>query len=149
MRLDDVIRTTVELRHATLPSPIGFFAVHCWLVLRDAGGAHRWEVWQSRDAGGVSTGHVHCNLKAPDAGVGGGPSRVAATWSGAQAAAVAAVLRDPARYPHWDRYRSWPGPNSNTFVAWVLREAGISHRLDWRALGKKYPATRSRRDGRV
>jgi hypothetical protein len=27
-----------------------------------------------------------------------------------------------ARYPWPDRYRAWPGPNSNTFVAWVARE---------------------------
>lgn len=27
-----------------------------------------------------------------------------------------------ARYPHGERYRAWPGPNSNTFVAWVGRE---------------------------
>lgn len=26
-----------------------------------------------------------------------------------------------ASYPHGDRYRAWPGPNSNTFVAWVAR----------------------------
>lgn len=26
-----------------------------------------------------------------------------------------------ASYPYTDRYRAWPGPNSNTFVAWVGR----------------------------
>ena len=23
-------------------------------------------------------------------------------------------------YPHRERYRMWPGPNSNTFASWVL-----------------------------
>lgn len=27
-----------------------------------------------------------------------------------------------ASYPHTGRYRAWPGPNSNTFVAWVARQ---------------------------
>jgi len=27
-----------------------------------------------------------------------------------------------ARYPYTDRYSAWPGPNSNTFVAWVARQ---------------------------
>ena len=32
----------------------------------------------------------------------------------------------------------WPGPNSNTFVAWVLREAGVEHALDPRGIGRNY-----------
>jgi hypothetical protein len=27
-----------------------------------------------------------------------------------------------ASYPYTDRYSAWPGPNSNTFVAWIARE---------------------------
>lgn len=27
-----------------------------------------------------------------------------------------------ASYPHGDRYSAWPGPNSNTFVAWIARQ---------------------------
>jgi hypothetical protein len=36
----------------------------------------------------------------------------------------------------------WPGPNSNTFVAWVLREAGVEHALDPRAIGRNYLAAK-------
>ena len=36
------------------------------------------------------------------------------------------------------RYHYWPGPNSNTFAAWVLREAGIEYPLHWRAVGSHY-----------
>src|SRR6266404_1579537 len=64
----------VELRYATLPGPIGLFAAHYWFVVWDADGSHRWEVWQTKNAGGWSIGHVHCDLKLPDAGVGGGPA---------------------------------------------------------------------------
>ena len=81
---------------------------------------------------------MHCDLKAADAGVGGGPSRVAARWDGEDARRIAQVLEKPENYPHCQHYRMWPGPNSNTFVAWVLREAGIAARLDPRGIGRSY-----------
>lgn len=128
----------VELYYAPLPF-IGALASHYWFVVHDErGGCHRWEVWQTPDAGGTSHGHVHCDLKAPHEGVGGGPSRLAATWTGEEAERIAAVLAKPQAYPHCRRYRYWPGPNSNSFVAWVLREAGVPYRLPWRAIGKSW-----------
>ena len=128
----------VELRYAPLPL-IGAIAVHYWFVVyEDAGTCHRWEVWQTKNAGGTSFGHVHCDLKAPADGVGGGPSRLAATWTGDQAARIAKVLADPASYPHCALYRYWPGPNSNSFVAWVLRRAGIQYALHWKGIGRKW-----------
>jgi hypothetical protein len=129
----------VELRYATLPFPLGLFAAHYWFVVFEpGGGCHRWEVWQTKGAGGTSIGHVHCDLKGPDAGVGGGPARVAAQWRGEKAAAIRKVLGSAGTYPHCHRYLPWPGPNSNTFAAWVLRQAGIEHPLPRRALGKDF-----------
>ncbi|MFN2645483.1 MAG: DUF3750 domain-containing protein [Burkholderiales bacterium] len=128
----------VELRYAPLPF-IGAIAVHYWFVVYDESGAcHRWEVWQTQNAGGRSFGHVHCDLKSPKDGVGGGPSRVAATWQGDEASRIAAVLQEPERYPHCGRYRYWPGPNSNSFVAWVLAQAGIQYPLHWKGIGRKW-----------
>ena len=129
----------VELRCAPLPF-LGFLADHYWFVVLDEGSGtcHRWEVWQSKNAGGRSIGHVHCDLKEPDAGVGGGPSRVVTRWRGAPAVALRRVLERPDDYPHCHRYHYWPGPNSNTFAAWVLRTAGIEYELDRRAIGRDY-----------
>ena len=132
--------TTVELRCAPLPW-IGAIAEHYWLVVRDeaSGACNRWEVWQTADAGGRSFRHVHCDLKPPDAGVGGGPMRVVARWEGSEALTIEKILLGLEKnYPYADRYRPWPGPNSNTFVAWVLRQAGIALRLPWKAIGKDY-----------
>src|SRR5688572_7441441 len=128
----------VQLRYAPLPF-IGFIAVHYWFVtLDERGKCCRWEVWQTPDAGGRSVGHFHCDLKAPEDGVGGGPSRLAAEWDGEEALKIKAVLEKAETYPYCHRYRYWPGPNSNTFAAWVLREAGIDHALPWRAIGCKW-----------
>jgi uncharacterized protein DUF3750 len=130
----------VQLRCAALPSLAGWLADHYWFVVIEegSGACHRWEVWQTPDAGGKSVGHVHCDLKDPDAGVGGGPSRIAQEWRGADARALRAVLERPEDYPHCRRYSYWPGPNSNTFTAWVLRRAGVIHKLGWRAIGSKF-----------
>ena len=128
----------VELRHAPLPV-IGALAIHCWFVVLDGSGRReRWEVWQTPDAGGTSLGHVHRDLKGPDEGVGGGPPRIAASWEGLEAERIWRVLRAIERYPHCRRYRYWPGPNSNTFAAWVLREAGIEYAFPWRAFGARF-----------
>jgi hypothetical protein len=130
----------VQLRYATLPHLLRAIAVHYWFVVFDPASRqwHRWEVWQAKDAGGQSLGHVHCDLMHPDCGVGGGAYRIAAEWGGSAARAIGAVLTHAQDYPHRDRYRAWPGPNSNTFVAWVLRAAGLHHALDPRAIGKDY-----------
>ena len=131
----------VQLRYAPLPI-IGAVAVHCWFVVFEDGGAcHRWEVWQTPDAGGRSIGHVHCDLKAPDDGVGGGPMTIAAEWSGGEAKKIVQVLDTITSYPYCRRYRYWPGPNSNTFAAWVLRRAGIEQPLVWRAFGRSFRTT--------
>jgi hypothetical protein len=129
----------VQLRYATLPSLLRLIAAHYWFVVWDGGECHRWEVWQTKNAGGRAVGHLHCDLKPPDAGVGGGPMRIAAEWTGEEAAALKRVLDNAASYPYCQRYFVWPGPNSNTFAAWVLRKAGNAHRLGPMALGKRYP----------
>lgn len=128
----------VELRDAPLPL-IGALAVHSWFVVRrDDGGCERWEVWQTPDAGGTSIGHVHRDLKRPDEGVGGGPPRTLARWEGEAARRIKSVLENIESYPHCRRYRYWPGPNSNTFAAWVLREAGIEYAFPWKAFGARF-----------
>jgi hypothetical protein len=70
--------------------------------------------------------------------VGGGPSRLAKEWEGDAALRLRAVLEKSRTYPYCERYRLWPGPNSNSFVAWVLREAGIEYELDPRGIGRRY-----------
>ena len=134
----------VQLRYASLPHGLGLVADHYWFVVTEegSGACHRWEVWQSPDAGGTSIGHVHCDLKEPDANVGGGPTRIAAVWHGAEARALRAVLERSGDYPHCHLYHYWPGPNSNTYAAWVLKKAGIDYTLPWRAIGATYRGTR-------
>lgn len=44
-----------------------------------------------------------------------------------------------AAYPYQDEYRLWPGPNSNTFTAWVGRSVPeLKLKLPLTAIGKDY-----------
>ena len=132
---------TVELWYAPLPRPLSPFAWHHWFVVRHGESAERWEVWQRQNAGGESTGYIHKNLKRPESGVGGGPSVLLFTWRGAEAENIERILeRSWTNYPHRLRYLAFPGPNSNTYVAWILRRAGLAGDaallLRWQAIGR-------------
>ena len=129
----------VELWTARIPRWCRF-AEHHWLLVYQEPQVSRWEVWQDPDMGGESWGHVHRNLLEPTSGVGNGPGRVLKRWT--QEKAIALIERiesSPQVYPWRDRYRYWPGPNSNTFVQWVL---GQQHQIGWRGFGKRYRKTR-------
>lgn len=129
----------VQLRAARIPI-IGRIAHHYWLVVAGDADPVRWEIWQWRDAGGESWGHLHRNLMEFDRGVGNGPSWVVHRWRDDAAAPFAARLElAPETYPWRHRYLPWPGPNSNTFVRWVIDDATL---MGWQALGKRYPAWR-------
>lgn len=129
---------TVELKYAGIPW-CGLFAVHYWFVTERVGKRNRWEVWQTPNAGGSSNGHLHRNLQRPDANVGGGPTCLERSWSGEEADRITQALQLSWNvYPCRSLYFAFPGPNSNTYVAWVLREAAIEHPLSWKGVGKDF-----------
>lgn len=121
----------VEVYAAKIPF-IGAFAVHCWLVVD---GRDRFEVWQSPNLN-AQPRHLHFDLLSPRQGVGNGPAWRLAEFEGEEAARIVERLTGAAdSYPFCERYRYWPGPNSNTFAQWAL---GESFRLPWRAFGRNF-----------
>lgn len=133
--------TRVELRAARIPI-IGSFAHHHWFVIDRAGVRDRWEVWQFAEVGGTAVGHVHKNLFAPERGVGNGPSWVIHTWTGPVATELAHVIEvSLEQYPWRHRYFLWPGPNSNTYVQWLL---GAHFQLGRFAPGRNFARRRPR-----
>ncbi len=125
----------VELRAARIPV-IGIFAHHHWFVLRGER-SDRWEVWQDAEVGGeYSRGHLHKNLRTPEAGVGAGPSWLVCRWQGKAALHLRLrIEQSPDTYPWCFKYRYWPGPNSNTFAQWVL---GREFQLGRCGVGRRY-----------
>ncbi|MSR15081.1 MAG: DUF3750 domain-containing protein [Gammaproteobacteria bacterium] len=57
-------------------------------------------------------------------------------WAAGLIAPIEAAV---AHYPYADHYRLWPGPNSNTFIAFIAREVpGLNLNLPVTAIGKDY-----------
>jgi hypothetical protein len=133
----------VELLAAKIPGFPGIFADHYWfLVQHDSNGQYhqtcdRWEVWQHSYQNGSCWGHLHKNLLAPYQGVGNGPSRLIRQWIGDEGLLLMEIIESsPSSYPFLEKYRYWPGPNSNTFAQWVVQD---QMELGIRAIGKSFP----------
>lgn len=101
----------------------GAFADHTWVAVKpaDADRYTRYEVigWYG---GGARPVVSVSSQRAPDAEWFGAPPRLVRDLRGSEAQAVLAKLDAAvAAYPHPTTYRVWPGPNSNTFIAYLGR----------------------------
>lgn len=102
----------------------GYFGIHPWIAVKPAGAREFtvYEVngWRLRSSG---SSIIRSN-RPPDGRWFGNAPELLADMRGAGVEALIGRIEDAvARYPWKDQYRVWPGPNSNTFVAWVLRAA--------------------------
>jgi hypothetical protein len=115
----------------------GIFAVHSWVVFK-AEGATRWNRYDVVGWGSP----VRMNGWAPDGRWYGDTPRVLVDVRGAAAQALIPRIRaaiDAYRYNNDGDYRIWPGPNSNTFVAAVLRAVPeLAVTLPPNAMGKDF-----------
>ncbi|HEY9550111.1 MAG TPA: DUF3750 domain-containing protein [Kiloniellaceae bacterium] len=118
----------------------GAFAVHTWIAVKPQGAADYvtyevigWRFW--RDGNGLTR-----RQGPPDRHWFGSPPQIYAELRGAEAAAaIPQIEAAVAAYPFATQYRTWPGPNSNTFTATVARQVPAL-RLDLppTAVGKDY-----------
>jgi hypothetical protein len=97
----------------------GVLAVHSWIVVKGANAP----AWTRYDVAGWGN-PVKVNNWPPDGRWFGSTPSIVADVSGAQAEALIPKVEaavESYRYNRAGDYRLWPGPNSNTFVANVLR----------------------------
>ncbi len=101
----------------------GIFSVHTWVAVKPAHAAQytRYEVIGWRLRRGLSPVSVSSE-RAPDAQWFGADPWLLRDIRGAAAAALITALPGVvASYPYPQHYRAWPGPNSNTFIAYLGR----------------------------
>ena len=115
----------------------GVFSVHSWIVLKPKNAT----AWRRYDVVGWGS-PVRLNGWAPDSRWFGNNPQVIADIKGVEAETliprVEAAIR-AYRFSHAGDYRIWPGPNSNTFVANILRavpEIGVA--MPPNAVGRDY-----------
>ena len=141
---------------ATTPEPVvqvyaartvglrGLIAVHTWIAVkaRDAKAYTRYEVigW------GVDRGlpALRVNRSGPDNyWFGDRPERLVDLRGEGVDAVIGRVEAAVADYPYASVYRTWPGPNSNTFTACIGRSVPeLKLDLPWTAIGKNYSCGR-------
>lgn len=119
----------------------GAVADHCWIAFKptDAAGYTRYDVvaWGVRGGGEA----IRVNLRGvPDGNWAGNRPRVLLDRRGPQAAVLIPLIEAAVRtYPYRHTYRTFPGPNSNTFIAWIARQVpDLGLDLPPRAIGKDY-----------
>ena len=118
----------------------GIFAVHTWTAVKPSGAPAytRYEVigW------GVERGvpAIRVNRTGPDNHWFGSRPTLLAELRGDGVDAVIAKIETAIRtYPYASSYRTWPGPNSNTFTAYIGRAVPeLRLKLPPTAIGKDY-----------
>ena len=120
----------------------GIFAHHSWIVVKEKNAA-RYTRYDK-----VGWGRpVRTDGWPPDGRWFSNPPELVVAIEGEAAERLVPRVRAAvAGYPYgeWGRYRAWPGPNSNTFVAHVMREVPeLSAVLPPTALGKDWHPTGS------
>jgi len=118
----------------------GAFAVHTWIVVKPSAAPRytRYEVIGFGVASGAPA--IRIDRTGPDNYWFGARPEVVLDRRGAGVDALIAKIRAAvAAYPYPHEYRAWPGPNSNTFTAFIARkvpELGLA--LPSNAIGKDY-----------
>jgi len=118
----------------------GYFAIHTWLAAKKTGESSYtvYEVIGWRLRGGDSALRVARDV--PDRRWYGAEPRLLWEKRGAGVdAMIDAVNAAVKSYPWPDVYEAFPGPNSNTFTAWVIDNVpGLGARLPRTAIGSGY-----------
>lgn len=118
----------------------GYFGVHTWIAVKPTG-ASRFMVYElmgyqtRRTGNGVRVSQRH----ADGYWFGNRPHVIADVRGPGVEELIERIDRAAAEYPYAGSYRIWPGPNSNTFVAHVLRAVPeLRVDLPVTAIGKDY-----------
>ncbi len=125
----------------------GNFAIHTWIATKSQGAADYqiyqvigWRLRRGRSVVSLSAGN-------PARPWYGSPAILLHEIGGAEAEALIGQVHDAAlRYPFDREYKMWPGPNSNSFTAWIgLEVPELNLDLPIKAIGQswmrnEYPA---------
>ena len=118
----------------------GYFGVHTWIAAKPSLATSYtvyevlgWRLWRTGSA-------VVVHERVPDSRwYGNAPTLLAEVRGDGVDALIERVERATADYPYAETYRVWPGPNSNTFTAHVLRAVPeLAADLPATAIGKDF-----------
>jgi Protein of unknown function (DUF3750) len=140
-RAADTPEAVVQVYHARALNWRGIFGVHTWIATKPENASeylvHQvigWRLYRGLSsvvsAPGIPDGRWFGN----------DPTLVAELKGDAAAQAIPKILAAVASYPYANEYKVWPGPNSNTFMAYIGRQVPeLRMDLPATAIGKDYP----------
>ncbi|MGE5219724.1 MAG: DUF3750 domain-containing protein [Chloroflexota bacterium] len=140
-RPDTTPEAVVQVYYARALNWRGIFGVHTWIATKPENAreytVHQvigWRLFRGLPAVVSAPG-------IPDGRWFGNEPTLIADLRGAEAArAIPKILDAVASYPYSNEYKVWPGPNSNTFVAYIGRQVPeLRMDLPATAIGKDYP----------
>ena len=127
-----------------------FFATHNWFVINKFGELSRWEVRFEKDHNNPLGKHLYKDFFPPFQGIGLLPYLYKPNWksrlihvcegdnNSSTKKMIDFIEASPINYKYKDYY-SLSGPNSNTYVQWVLNHfKELPVQLPWTAIGKGY-----------
>lgn len=118
----------------------GLFAIHTWFAAKPADGSSYtvYEVVGWRLSSGLSVVRIEKDL--PDRFWYGERPRLLKEYRGAGVDKLIKAVDSAARsYPWPDSYKAFPGPNSNTFTAWIAGQVPeLDLNLPLSAIGSGY-----------
>lgn len=136
----EVKEAMVQVYGARAIGAKGLFGVHTWVAVKPAE-APQWTVyevvgWRLR----WSPSAVVVHSRPPDARwYGAAPALYAQRRGPGVDQLIERIDRAARAYPYGAEYRAWPGPNSNTFTAWIARAVPeLELDLPATAIGKDY-----------
>lgn len=134
----------------TCPAHFPFiFAIHPWFVINRKGVVSRWGISFKKHSRALSWGYLNKNIRPPFDGI-EIFSFVRGTWKGKVLSSIEGdqgslaekmtklIDQSNTQYPYTREY-SLTGPNSNTYIQWVLNKFPESQmKLPWNAFYKNY-----------
>jgi hypothetical protein len=124
----------------------GWFAIHTWIAVKptDAPSYTVYDVvgWRQRHGSPV----LGIEKGPPDRYWYGAKPRLLKQFRGDGVDRLIAMVDKTARsYPWPNTYRAFPGPNSNTFTAWVAQQVPeLDLKLPFSAIGSGYASSKKR-----
>ncbi len=118
----------------------GMFSVHTWLATKVANSQQYtvyqvlgWNRWRRLP-------YVNVSFGAADHFWFGYRPEVVSLVTGKKAVKLIPNIRQAVRrYPYADRYWAWPGPNSNTFIGYILQQVPqLGMQMPYNALGRDF-----------
>jgi hypothetical protein len=130
----------VQVYAAKTVSWRGNFSVHSWVAVKEknAPGYTTFHVIGWRTQQGLGT--IRAEKDLPDRHwFGARPELISSTIGEKAEVMIPKIFEAVKNYPYADQYRAWPGPNSNTFVSYIIRSVpGMGVELPPNAIGKDW-----------